>query len=115
MKVKKKSNLKEAEVEAAGAARAFKSVLLGPDEGSKEITMRRFRILPGGNTPLHRHEWDHLILVERGGGVVFSESDGKFKVEPGDSVFLPAGEEHQLLNPFAEELEFICVVPSRGA
>lgn len=114
MKIKKRANLKEAEVETAGAVRVFKSAILGSGEGSEEIAMRRFKILPGGNTPLHRHEWPHLVLVEKGEGVALSESDGKFKIGEGDAVFISAGEEHQFLNPFSEEIEFVCVVPSRG-
>ena len=71
-----------------------------------------FKIKPGGQTPLHRHPWEHLVRVERGEGVVFSERGGKFKVTPSQSVFIPPGEEHQFLNPYSEVFEFICVIPN---
>ncbi|HOO78483.1 MAG TPA: cupin domain-containing protein [bacterium] len=115
MKIKSEKRLKARAVEDPGAKGVTKVVLLGPEDGAEQVVMRLFRVEHGGHTPMHSHPWEHLVRITRGEGVVYSGSEGKFKIGPGRSIFIPAGEEHQFLNPYQEPLEFICVIPIAGA
>lgn len=111
MKIIKEKKVKAELVKEGNARNAFRMVLLGAKEGSERIEMRLFKIAPGGQTPLHSHPWEHLIRVEKGEGVAYSAPEGKFKIAPNQAIYVPAGEEHQFLNPYAENLELLCVVP----
>lgn len=111
MKIVKEKKLKAEAVTGDGARNAFRTVLIGPKEGSERLAMRFFLVAPGGQTSLHSHPWEHLIRVEKGEGVVYSGVDGKFKVGPGQCIFIPGGEEHQFINPYQVPLELLCVIP----
>lgn len=112
MKINWETKLDREEVKEEGAKGVFKTVLVGPRDGSRNIIMRYFTIEPNGCTPLHKHPWAHIVRIEKGEGVVYSEHDGKFKVGPGQSFFIPPDEEHQFQNPYSETFEFICIIPN---
>jgi quercetin dioxygenase-like cupin family protein len=114
MKINRENELKEEEVREEGAQGVARTVLIGPGDGSEKIIMRYFKVQPGGKTPLHQHPWEHIVRVEKGEGVVYSENEGKFKVGPGQSLFIRPDEEHQFLNPYGEPFEFVCVIPNPG-
>jgi len=111
MKIVKGKKLKAEAMKDEGAQNAFKTVLIGSREGSDRLEMRLFKIMPGGHTPVHKHPWEHLVRIESGEGVVYSDRDGKFKIGAGQCIFIAAGEEHQFLNPYQESLELLCVIP----
>lgn len=67
MKINKNSEIKEIEVTMEGVNEMRKKVLIGPDDGSKNIIMRYFIISPGGYTPRHNHNYEHLVKIEREG------------------------------------------------
>jgi len=95
-----------------GAARGVKGrVVVGKADGAPNFCMRVFELAPGGHTPRHVHEWEHEIFVHGGRGAVFH--DGEWTpVAPGDAVFVPPGEEHQLKNAGEETFTFVCLIPS---
>ena len=112
MKINKNSEIKEIEVAMEGAKSTKKKVLIGPDDGSKNIIMRYFTILPGGYTPKHSHNYEHLVKIEGGKGIVVGKDDNKVEISEGYSVFVEANEIHQFQNPFEENFEFICIIPN---
>lgn len=112
MKVKKTADVPSTEVEAKGARDVAMQILLGPADGSGEIIMRLFTLAPGGHTPLHSHPWEHLVKVEEGRGVAVDAAGETHQLEPGVSVFVPPGREHQFRNPSGEPFRFICVIPN---
>lgn len=112
MKINQESKLANDRVEAEGAENVSMSILVGSRDGSDDIIMRLFTILPGGHTPLHVHDWEHLIRIEEGRGIAVDGEGNEHKVAPATSLFVPAGEEHQFRNPFPEVFRFICVIPS---
>jgi quercetin dioxygenase-like cupin family protein len=88
--------------------------VIGQPEGWTDHTLRVFRLAPDGSSPHHSHDWEHVNFVIRGRGRVYMGQD-VFELEPGDFAFVPPNTMHQFENPYDEDLEFICIVPDRGA
>jgi len=86
--------------------------VISEKEGAKNFIMRVFEMDPGGNTPLHKHDWEHEVFILNGSGIIVNES-GENILRKGDVVFVPGGEEHQFKNASDELLEFICLIPVR--
>lgn len=86
-------------------------VVIGQDDGAEHFCMRVFELSPGGYTPRHRHGWEHEIFVHAGTGVVFHENQW-VDIQPGNVIFIPGEEEHQLKNTGSEPLIFVCLIPS---
>jgi quercetin dioxygenase-like cupin family protein len=112
MRINLESQLPHNPVEIEGAENVRMSILVGSRDGSNDIIMRLFTILPGGHTPRHVHDWEHLIKIEKGRGIAVDGNGNEHEVAPGTSLFVPGGEEHQFRNPFSEEFQFICVIPA---
>ena len=87
-------------------------ILIGPDDGSDRIIMRHFMILKGGHTSFHDHAFEHVIHVQKGRGVVVHPDRTETALEPGMSVFVPAGLDHQFRNASEEPFEFLCTIPN---
>lgn len=88
-------------------------VVIGKNDGANNFCMRVFEIAPGGNTPKHAHDWEHEIFVHAGEGEVLS--NGRLiPVKPGNVLFIPGNEEHQIRNPGKELFVFVCLVPSKA-
>ena len=112
MRIKKLGDVPFADLR--GYERVTKQIVIGPDDGSKEIVLRYFSLQPGGKTPRHAHDFPHLVKIEAGKGMVTEESGVEHKVGKGDYVFVPANEVHHLANAGTEPFDFICIVPGRG-
>ncbi|MBI4734395.1 MAG: cupin domain-containing protein, partial [Rubrobacteridae bacterium] len=79
-------------------------------EGAENFALRVFKVEPGGNTPLHTHDWEHEVFVLKGSGSAYSE--GEFvPMNAGDAIFIPPNELHQFKNTSDDILEFICLIP----
>ncbi len=74
MIINENDKVQENPVELEGAKDVTVKILIGTKEGSKDIIMRYFRIMPGGNSCLHSHNYEHLVTIERGKGVVMDEN-----------------------------------------
>jgi quercetin dioxygenase-like cupin family protein len=99
---------KPAEVDKARGVRM--RVLMSEDDGAPTAVMRVFDVAPGGYTPFHTHEWEHMVYVLQGTGVVM-ESKREHPLETGTYVLVEPGEEHQFINRGDDVLRFICVIP----
>ncbi len=115
MKIKQSSEIKQVEVAEEGAKSTRKKILIGSNDGSKNIIMRYFTIAPGGHSPKHSHNWEHLVKIESGKGIVVGKDDNEVEVLEGYSIFVEANEMHQFENPFEENFEFICIIPNINA
>jgi len=104
------------EVEDEGAREVSGQILIGPVESSGNIIMRRFRIRPGGHTPHHLHDHEHVVKVIAGRGRITDGQGREHEIRAGQSVFVPGGEKHQFLNPGEDPFEFLCIIlnPDRG-
>jgi len=107
-----KIELKKLEME--GISEVSKANVVGPPEGWTDHTLRVFRIAPGGYTPHHQHDWEHVNYVIRGKGSL-TIGDEASDISEKDFAFVPPNTMHQFRNPYDEDFEFICIVPNRGA
>ena len=98
--------------EEPGVSKVKMRRVIAEKEGAENFVMRVFEVEPGGNTPLHSHDWEHEVFILSGSGVVVDPS-GEHEVKSGDVIFVPGGEEHQFRNTGDEAWEFICLIPMR--
>lgn len=110
MKIKQDTDVEAQPVQMEGAKDVTIQVLLGPDDGSQNIIVRLFRVYPGGHTPYHTHDFEHLVRVKQGRGVVVDEHGNKHELCEGQNVFVAPNEKHQFANPFSEPFELTCTI-----
>ncbi len=111
MKVISYKNIEEKPVEMEGAKDVFIRWLITSEDGAPNFAMRLFRVLPGGNTPYHRHPYEHEVFVLEGKGKLVFE-DKEYALEAGTVVYVDPDKKHQFVNTSSEkELKFICVIP----
>ncbi len=85
-------------------------LLVGRRDGAPTFSMRQFTVEPGGHTPDHEHNYEHEVVVLRGGGEVMY--DGVWHaMEAGEVMLIEPNVRHQFRNTGAEPLEFLCLVP----
>jgi quercetin dioxygenase-like cupin family protein len=112
MRINNNEEIIAAEVKMDGAEKVKMKILIGPDDGSENIIMRHFIIAPGGNTPFHQHNFEHVIKVERNKGITVDENGNEYEITKGQSIFVRPNEKHQFRNPYSEDFEFICIIPN---
>ncbi len=110
MIIKKDDDVSEGVVEEEGIKNVTRKILIGPDDGSSKIVMRHFKILPEGHTPLHSHDHEHVVKIEKGRGVVVDENGKDITVSQGQSLLIEQNKNHQFKNPFKEPFEFLCII-----
>jgi quercetin dioxygenase-like cupin family protein len=114
MPVIKYREIKISPISMQGAHDVWKANVIGAPEGWPGHTLRVFRLKPGGYTPKHQHDWEHVNYVVKGRGRL-TIAGTVHEIQERDFAFVPPNTEHQFENPFDEEFEFICIVPSEGA
>jgi quercetin dioxygenase-like cupin family protein len=102
-----------APVNVEGAVGVSKAGLITATDHSPTSAMRLFEIRPGGNTPYHAHDWEHVVYVLEGKGVLKTEN-GDAEFSAGDALLAAPGEKHNFVNTGDATLRFLCVVPLRG-
>ena len=110
MIIHKLNEVKENEVCEGGSSGAFITILIGPEDGSKNIIMRKIRLRPGGHTPLHEHPHEHVVHIEKGRGFVVSPTGEEIEVAAGQSLFVAGDEKHQFKNKSQDDFEFLCTI-----
>jgi len=88
-----------------------KRVVIGEREGAPNFIMRIFDLEPGASSPFHEHPWEHEIFVIEGKATVRKGSDEEAPVQEGDTVFIPPGEKHCLINRGDGLFRFMCLIP----
>jgi quercetin dioxygenase-like cupin family protein len=106
-------DISRAKVDMDGVKDVTKANVIGSREGWRDHVMRVFRINPGGFTPRHHHDWEHVNHVIRGRGRL-RLGETVHELREKDFAFVPPNTEHQFENPYEEPFEFICIVPNRG-
>lgn len=100
----------DAEYELVDAADGLaKAVLVGEDR-APNFAMRRFELRAGAAVPPHTNEVEHVQYVLAGEYTVTVAGEAH-AVEPGDSLYIPAGAVHSYANDGDREGAFLCVVP----
>ncbi len=98
-------------VEMEGVLGASRQLVLGSPDGVPNFSFRVFTLEPGGHTPRHTHETEHLNLVISGRGVLVDPEGEERALEEGDFAFVAPGELHQFRNAGDEPFRFLCAVP----
>lgn len=109
------TNLKQCEISTVkleGAKGATRQVPIGKNDGAPNFSIRVFTLEPGGHTPHHVHESEHLNYILAGSGVAM-EDDTPRAISTGDFVLVSPHEKHQYRNTGEVPLVFMCMVPSR--
>jgi quercetin dioxygenase-like cupin family protein len=112
MKINNNSEIPANEVQMEGADKVRMRILIGPGDGSDNIIMRHFIVAPGGNTPFHNHNYEHVIKVEKGLGIAVDRDGVEHQVKEGQSLFVKPGDLHQFKNPYYRDFEFLCIIPN---
>ncbi len=86
------------------------AVLIGDEEGAPNFVMRRFELSPGGYTPYHTHDWEHVVYVLEGAGKLKGRNSDNI-LKPGASVLVSPNEEHQFRADDDAGLVFLCSIP----
>lgn len=110
MIIKKNADVPEAPVEEEEVKNVLRRILIGPEDGSHNIIMRHFKVLPEGHTPFHSHDHEHVVKIEKGKGIVVRETGEEVLVSQGQSLLVEGNEKHQFKNPFPEPFEFLCII-----
>lgn len=112
MKITSLEQVPSAPMQMAGAVGVIKQVPLGGSDGAPNFTFRVFTVVPGGNTPYHVHDSEHLNYVIQGEGVLVDEAGDQHPVKVGDFALVKPNEKHQYRNTSeTEEFKMICAVP----
>jgi quercetin dioxygenase-like cupin family protein len=94
-----------------GAKGVYKQVPLSRADGVPTFSFRVFTIEPGGHTPFHRHDFEHMNYVIGGEGCLIAEGR-EHQLRQGDFALILAGEQHQFRNSSQDQnLVIICAVP----
>ncbi len=84
--------------------------LLAKNVDAPNYYLRLFDVEPGGNTPLHSHDWEHEVFVVSGRGKI-ALADSEHALAEGDAVFVQPNETHQFVNDSESPMRMICVIP----
>jgi quercetin dioxygenase-like cupin family protein len=94
-----------------GAKGVYKQIPLSRKDGVPTFSFRVFSIEPGGHTPFHEHEFEHMNYVITGEGTLVSK-DREYELREGDFALVLPGEKHQFRNSSGNQnLLIICAVP----
>ena len=110
MKTGKEKDVQGMPAEVDKARGVSMKVLISEKQGAPTAVLRVFDVAPGGYTPFHTHDWEHMVYVLQGKGIV-REGDKEHPLDQGTYVLVEPGEEHQFVNRGDDVLRFICVVP----
>jgi quercetin dioxygenase-like cupin family protein len=95
---------------AAGTATEMQ-LLIGPEDGAPNFSMRRFIMGEGGGMPRHTNQVEHEQYVLAGRARVCI-GERVIDVAAGDVVYIPARQPHAYTVVEAP-FEFLCVVPNQ--
>ena len=111
MVIKSLKNVPTTMVSMEGVKNAFRQVPIGKEDGTPNISFRVFTLEPGGHTPYHTHESEHVNYIISGKGAIQDEQGGLHLVQEGDFSLILPHEKHQYKNMSeSQDLIFICAV-----
>lgn len=98
------------EVVMEGAKYVILRPLIMKEDGAPGFAMRLFEMKPGGHTPFHTHDWEHVNYILEGEGTLTLENED-VPIKAGDAILVPPGEKHNYRNTSNAPLKFLCMVP----
>lgn len=111
MIVKNIDTVNASDVIMDGAKDVKVRVVFGPADQAPTFAMRIFELAPNGHTPLHRHPFEHEVLIIDGDIALVTES-GEKPVQKGDAILVMPDEQHRFKNRSGSQpARFMCLVP----
>jgi quercetin dioxygenase-like cupin family protein len=112
MKITRIEDVEKTRMTMEGAKDVWKQVPISKADGTPNVSIRVFTIMPGGHTPYHTHPFEHLNYVIDGEGAVVTETGEELPIRKGDFALMLPNEKHQYKNTSAQEpMVMICGVP----
>jgi quercetin dioxygenase-like cupin family protein len=112
MKISRIEDIEKTRMGMEGAKDVWKQVPISKADGTPNVSIRVFTIMPGGHTPYHIHPFEHLNYIIDGEGAVIAETGEERPIKKGDFVLVLPDEKHQYKNTSAQEpMVMICGVP----
>ncbi|TMA08066.1 MAG: cupin domain-containing protein [Methanobacteriota archaeon] len=84
--------------------------LIGREDGARKTAMHELIIGKGGYSTMHRHDWDHQLVVTDGRGLAILDRK-RIPLRPGVVLLVQANEKHQFLQRGTKPLHFLTVTP----
>jgi quercetin dioxygenase-like cupin family protein len=111
MIIKNIETVSASDVVMDGAKDVTVRVVFGPADQAPTFAMRVFELAPGGHTPLHRHPFEHQVLILDGDIALVTDA-GEKPVQKGDAVLVMPDEQHRFKNRSdSKRARFMCLVP----
>ena len=105
--------VKKNKVDMEGAHKAWKQVPLSKEDGAPMYSYRVFTVEPGGYTPYHQHNYEHMNYIIEGEGALVNEKGKENPLKAGDFALVLPNEKHQYRNKSDENpMVMICGVPN---
>ena len=105
------NSVTKTKVDMEGAAGVIKQLPIGSADGAPNFSFRVFTVSPGGHTPYHQHESEHVNYVISGKGVLVKGEKTENPIQQGDFCLVAPYETHQFQNRSKEDdLVIICAV-----
>nr|MEE4269054.1 cupin domain-containing protein [Candidatus Krumholzibacteria bacterium] len=112
MLIRKLDEVTKTRVDMEGVKGITKQLVLGSADGVPNFSFRVFTLEPGGHSPHHTHEVEHLNFVLSGQGCLMDEEGKANPLGAGDFAFVAPHDVHQFRNTSdTEDFVFICAVP----
>ncbi len=111
MKIVSLDLVEKIKVDMVGAVGAWKQLPVGSEDGAPVYSYRVFTIDPGGNTPYHTHNYEHMNYVIDGEGALVNENGEETPLKAGDFALVNPDEKHQYRNKGDKPFKMICGVP----
>lgn len=112
MIIRKLSEVAKTGVDMEGTRGIAKQLVLGSADGVPNFSFRVFTLEPGGHSPHHQHDVEHLNWVLSGEGALMDEGGNANPLRPGDFAFVAPQDVHQFRNTSeTEDFVFVCAVP----
>ena len=111
MKIISLEKVGRSKVEMEGAQSAWKQVPLSAADGAPVYACRVFTLEPGGYTPYHSHNYEHMNYIIEGEGALVNENGEERPLSAGDFALVNPNEKHQYRNKGNHVFRMICGVP----
>jgi quercetin dioxygenase-like cupin family protein len=85
--------------------------LVNSSDGATRIALKQFEVAPGGYTAHRAYHSERVIYILAGEGALRTAA-GDRELTSGDTALLQGGEKHQITNPGAGILCFLCMTPA---
>lgn len=114
MKIISLHKVEKKKVQMEGAEKAWKQMPLSREDGVPLYSYRVFSVEPGGFTPYHQHNYEHMNYIIEGEGVIVNEAGEEKPIQKGDFALVSPNEKHQYRNTSDDQtFVMICGVPKQ--